>query len=255
MRKMFGLIIGLGCLAALMLVSLAQAAPGGVGLTPTVWVYFPFVALYPTPTITNTPTPTVTPTPSATPSATATVPPAQNMAGGLRREEPTKPSYATNIEDIWHWFYIHNPNASTVYYGILGVNVVKDAGGYSFFHTSWSGQLAPNGVLSINGGCFGPGGCWGTSGQAELRDTVKVAQPGDYTMTLAICQSSFDGCLQPSGSWQNLASVTFTAIDWTPTPPPPMPDVVSTPMPSLTEPCQLITDDPAGTYLRCANLP
>lgn len=251
MRKTFGLIVGVGLLAALMLVSLAQAAPGGAGLTPTVWVYFPFMALYPTPTFTNTPTATATATSTATPTATATVPPPQNMAGGLRREEPNKPSYATNIENIWHWFYIHNPNASTVYYGILGVSVYKDAG-YNFFHTSWSGQLAPNGVLSINGGCFGPSGCQGSPGSAELRDTVIVAQPGDYTMTLAICQSSFNGCLEPSGSWQNLASVTFKAIDWTPMPPP---DGVSTPVPPQTEPCQLITDDPAGTYLRCTNLP
>lgn len=249
MRKTFALIMGFGVMVALMLVSLAQAAPGGSNVTPTVWVYFPFMALYPTPTITNTPTPTQT----QPPTATSTVPPAQNMGGGLRREEPNKPSYATNIENIWHWFYIHNANASTIYYGILGVNVVKNGGGYGFFHTSWSGQLAPNGVLSLNGGCFGPSGCQGSPGSAELRDTVIVAQPGDYSMTLAICQSSFNGCLEPSGSWQNLASVSFTAIDWTPTPN--IPGSASTPMPPQTEPCQLITDDPAGTYLKCTNLP
>ena len=231
-----------------MLVSLAQAAPAGPGLTPTAWAFLPVVVLYPTPTVTNTPTATQT----QPPTATATVPPAQNMAGGLRREDPNKPTYATHIENIWHWHYIHNPNSSPVYYGILGVNVFKDAN-YHFFHTSWSGQLAPNGVLSLNGGCFGPSGCQGSAGSAELRDTVIVAQPGHYVMTLSICQASFNGCLEPSASWQNLASVQFDAIDWTPTPN--IPNSVSTPVPPQTEPCQLITTDPAGTYLKCTNFP
>ena len=169
------------------------------------------------------------------------------MSGNVRREEPNKPSYATNIEDIWHWYWIHNANASPVYFGVLGLNVVKDPS-YNFFHTSWDGKGAPNGLLSIDGGCFGLNGyvCSPDDASAQLRDQVHVSQPGHYQMTLAICQSSFLACSQPGGAWQELSTVTFDAIDWTPTPPA---QFQATPAPA--ERCQLITNDPRGTYLRC----
>lgn len=51
--------------------------PSEVTITPTAFVYLPFIMLQPTPTPTNTPTttPTTTPTPTRTPTPT-TIPPA-----------------------------------------------------------------------------------------------------------------------------------------------------------------------------------
>lgn len=235
---------------ALMVTSMANAARPVFDLgTPTVAVFLPLVLKQPTPTPTNTPTPTATATVTPTPTRTATVPPQQPMIGNLWREnqDPLK-TYATNIENIWHWFWIHNTNSTRVYYGILGVNVYKD-NNYNFFHTSWNGQNAPNGLLYIDGnGCYGPNSypCSPNPEGAQQRDTVIVAQPGHYWMTLAICQSSFLACMQPGAAWQNLYTVQFDAIDWTP-----QPGIVDQATPAPTEPCRLVTDDPRGVYLKC----
>ncbi len=223
-----------------------------------------------TPTRTSTPTktatvvwllpiiikrPTLTPSKTQTQTSTATstpnnLPAPQNMEGNVRRDDPNKPTYATNIENIFFWEWIRNPNASPVYYGVLGVEVFKDAG-YNFFHTSWNGQLASGGVLKINGNCYGPlgGNCAPDIGSGQWEDTVIVHQPGHYHMTLSICQSRFPDCSQPgAASWQDLSSVTFDAIDWTPTP---SVQGLVTPTPAPEEACQLVRDDPRGIYLHC----
>jgi hypothetical protein len=260
MRHIGAILLVLALLGVFMLPGLARqagrtpdansaemaAAPNTTG-TPA--LLFPLVFNPPTPTPTSTPTATRTPT--ATPTATTGLPLPQPMQGNIRREDPNKPSYATYIEDIWHWFWIRNNNASRVYFGILGVNVQKHQSSYSFFHTSWDGAQAPNGVLEINGGgCYGPVGipCGGSAGSSEQRDKVIVTEPGTYTLSLHICQSSFSTCTNPSGGghWSGpLSSVQFVAIHWTPSAP------TGDPKPLPEEPCRLITDNPGGTYLSC----
>jgi hypothetical protein len=230
-----------------------SALAGPFDVTPTLWVYLPNVMRMPsaTPTASATVTPTPTATPTATPTHTTTptptLPAALPMVGDVRREDPNKPSYATYIEDIWHWSWIRNDNGRSVYFGILGVNVVNTTlgGSYQFFHTSWDGAGAPSGALELYGnGCYGPNGipCAGRWEDGQHRDAVRVNEPGNYTMSLAICQSNFWACQQPGGAWQVLDSVTFVAVHWTPQAPGP----TTTP-----EPCRLITTDPRGVYLKC----
>ena len=84
-------------------------------VTPVAFAYLPAVYKQPTPT------PTVTPNPTATP-----IPSGGSIVGELTRED-NKPTYATNIEDIWFYDLIHNVSGSTVNYGVLGVNVVGPA--------------------------------------------------------------------------------------------------------------------------------
>ncbi len=256
MRHIAGIVLILGLLAVFTLPGMAR--PGApLADDPTPYPLGPFANTTGTPRAVlpvmfqlPTPTPTKTPTPTRTPTATATLPAPQAMQGNLRREEPTKPSYATNIENVWHFFWIRNNNLTSVYYGVLGVNVFQSSS-YNFFHTSWSGELAPNGALEIfGGGCYGPGGypCAGSAQSAEQRDTVIVSQPGTYTMSLFICQSSFAKCTDPNGggNWGSaLSTVTFTAIHWTPSAP------TGDPTPQPDELCQLILDNPGGAYLDC----
>jgi hypothetical protein len=239
MRNISGILLILALLVVFMLPTLTgPAAPQAAALdapqaaipnitgTP---MALPVFRHDPSPTPTHTST--WTPTPTRTATASPTVPPPQTMQGNLRREEPGKPSYATNIEDIWHWFWIRNNNPGRVYYGVLGVNVLYIEGG----------------------GCYGPNGypCAGSAGAAEQRDKVIVAQPGTYTLSLHICQSSFSACTSQNGGGQwsgPLSQVQFVAIDWTPSAP------TGDPTPAPEELCQLITGEPGGTYLHCKNL-
>ena len=204
-------------------------------VTPTAFAYLPAVYKQPTPT------PTITPTPTATPTA---VPSGGSVVGELTRED-NKPTYATNIEDIWFYDLIHNVSGGTAYFGILGVNVVGPA---SKFVTLWDGAGAPGGVLTINAGCWGPNGipCAPNADAGRQRASLRVTAPGTYTLDLSICYSNFTACQQPGGNWQSLASVQITAIDWTPQAPG-MAETRVTP----AAVCQLITDDSRGIYLSC----
>jgi hypothetical protein len=206
-----------------------------VGVTPTAFAYLPAVfKLYPTPTFTPTPTATPTSIPSGGP-----------VVGELVREDPNKPTYATNIEDIWFFDLIHNVSGGTVYFGVLGVNVDGPA---PYFKTLWDGAGAPGGVLPINAGCWGPNGipCAPNADAGRQRASLRVTAPGQYTLTLYICYSGFNACLQPGGNWQPLASVQITAIDWTPQ----APSTTRTELRPATG-CQLITADAARVYLSC----
>jgi len=202
-------------------------------VTPVALAYLPAVYKQPTPT------PTVTPIPTATP-----IPSGGSIVGELARED-NKPTYATNIEDIWFYDLIHNVSGGTAYFGILGVNVVGPA---SKFVTLWDGAGAPGGVLTINAGCWGPNGipCAPNADAGRQRASLRVTAPGTYTLDLSICYSNFTACQQPGANWQSLASVQITAIDWTPQAPG-MAETRVTP----AAVCQLITDDSRGIYLSC----
>ena len=207
-------------------------------VTPVAFAYLPAVYKQPTPT------PTVTPTPTATP-----IPSGGSIVGELTRED-NKPTYATNIEDIWFYDLIHNVSGSTINFGVLGVNVVGPTLPASYFKTLWDGAGAPGGVLSINAGCWGPNGipCAPNADAGRQRASLRVTAPGHYTLTLSICLSPFSVCLQ-GGDWRSLASVQIDAIDWTPQ----APGMANTQVtPAVV--CQLITNDPAHIYLSCPSL-
>ena len=85
-------------------------------------------------------------------------------------------------QKIWFRLAVTNLTESVLKYGFLGVAVSNGA-----FHTSWSGsQLAALGTLN-----------W--------RDWVSVSEPGDYTLTLAMCFSPQDEC-QTAGTWVNMSA-------------------------------------------------
>ena len=201
-------------------------------VTPVAFAYLPAVYKQPTPTPTFTPTP---------------IPSGGSIVGELTRED-NKPTYATNIEDIWFYDLIHNISGGTINFGILGVNVVGPTLPASYFKTLWDGAGAPGGVLTINAGCWGPNGipCAPNADAGRQRASLRVTASGQYTLILSICYSNFTACQQPGANWQSLASVQITAIDWTPQAPG-MAETRVTP----AAVCRLITDDPAGIYLSC----
>jgi hypothetical protein len=227
----------------------------------------------PTPTPTNTATPTAsptrTPTVTAPPTKTSTgVPGATGLTGNLARQDPSKPSYATYIENIWMYENIFNPTGGTINFGVLGIQTTGPQANIPF-QTSWSGSGAPGGFLQLFAGCHGPAGipCAGSEGAGRHTDHVgdganehtpgELQVPGNYSSRLYVCYSNFNACLQPGGNWVALGNpVGFTLINWTPTP---MLDVVGpTPTSEFDSQvrdnrpeCYLITDDPAGIYLSC----
>lgn len=230
--------------------------------TPTFGpIRFPLIFRQPTLTPTNTTTPTPTPTSTVTP----TPPPITTGLTGQMALKLNKPTYATNIENIFFYENIFNPTAGTIYYGILGVNVQRPDGTWMPFKTSWDGGGAPSGRLQINAGCHGPGGgvCAPNADAGRAEDHVgsnpgenspwKVTQVGQYKMYFMVCYSTYTGCQQGGAVWAQLAGpVNFQAIHWTPSP-----DEVTEPAP---EPeysaeygpiCYLITDPQDGTYLSC----
>ena len=132
-----------------------------------------------------------------------------------------KPSYATWIENIKYLKTIHNRTAANVNYGVLGVNV---EGPRTFFKTSWSGELAPGGVLLIEAGCYGPAGgtCAPNANEGRVEDSIIVDAPGTYRLAYFICLESFAACTDPNGSegWRLIAPpINIVAVDWTPQPP------------------------------------
>jgi hypothetical protein len=226
--------------------------------------YLPWILRLPTFTPTNTPTPTNTATPTATGTATATsVSGATGMTGHMQLAE-NKPSYATFIENVFFYEWIHNPTGSTIRFGVLGVGTVGPQPNYPF-RTSWDGAGAPGGQLEIFPGCHGPAGipCAGSSDAGRHQDHIgdsvvedspfEIEVPGTYTMRFFVCYSDFNACQQPGGNWQQLGGdVQFTAIHWTPTPSVNAAEPDDAPRDSSGRLCYLITDDPRGMYLSCS---
>jgi len=228
MRKTIGLILGVCLVGGLMLVSLAQAAPGGGGFTPSAWVYLPFVALDPTSTPTNTPTATVTPT--ATPTGNPS-----SVTGFLELsnfESACNTGSKVCVREV-----ITNTSGSTVYYSFLGVAMDNLTGPdpSDNYHESWTGDLA------IDPFCVGPtdrcGGPW--------NDTWNISPAGTYNLSLTVCFSAYAACLQPGGDWRTLYTISNVGITGLN-----QPDVRT---PVFTGTCRLVTDDPRGLYLDCAD--
>lgn len=239
--------------------------------TPPGPIRFPIISRDPTRTPTATSTATVTPTITRTPTKTATgAPGATGLSGQLARTEPSKPSYATFIENVWLYESIFNPTGQTINFGILGLTTKRPDNSDMPFKTSWDGAGAPGGVLQIFAGCHGPAGnpCAGSSDAGRHVDHVgdnggnehtpwEVTQVGTYQVRFYVCYSTYSACQNPGGNWQLLSGpVTFNAINWTPTPSiNQVQGATATPdnRADFTGPqCYLITDNPAGIYLSCA---
>jgi hypothetical protein len=168
-----------------------------------------------------------------------------------------KLSYATYIERVVFNQWIYNPTSSTICFGILGMNVSGPQ--VLPFKTSWSGVGAR---LEIWAGCHGPSGmpCAGSSEAGRHEDHLgdgieehnqnEIQVPGTYHSTLYVCYSPFAECLAPGGHWVALsAPVPFVMVHWTPSAP--LEGEQATPEPEPSNACYLITDDPAGIYLKC----
>lgn len=153
--------------------------------------------------------PTVIP-PTATPEPPTETPAAPVSSGrvvGSLQMCVSKPSYAANIENICVIETIQNPGNTPITYGIIGVRAENLSGGNSVFHTSWRGDLA------IDAGCTGPtdrcGGPW--------QDNLTL-EAGTYNLTLSICYSTINTCLN-GGDWETLtAPIQIQVINWTPSP-------------------------------------
>ncbi len=238
-----------------------------------------------TPTLTSTPTristptktstigfvfpiilkqPTLTPTPTWTPSQTATAFNCSGRFDGSINLEDNKPTYATFIEWIKFLQWVHNNNNSTTCFGVLGFAANRPDGSPYPFNSQWSASGVPSKHLTINANCWGPNGqpCAGSQASGQQEDHMGtgnyiVNQEGQYTVVYWVCYSNFNVCTQSGGAgdWEQLGSIQFTAINWTPTPPSIQSgtEIAPTPTtpPSTGPLCYLITNDPRGIYLNC----
>jgi hypothetical protein len=163
----------------------------------TFFTYLPVVLLQPTPTPTHTPIPTITPTPTAT--ALAGSP--ESLTGELALCNPNQTTYSL-FAAICVNETLRNPTNSVIYYGILGVEVVRLSDNFKWFQTSWSGN-----PLAIDPFCTGPtdrcSGVW----EDNIRgsdDTAGFKEAGQYRLTLALCYPTKDACLLGQGTWRTL---------------------------------------------------
>ena len=106
--------------------------------------------------------------------------------------------------------WIKNTTADTIGYGVLGVRYVNVATNSGGFHTSWNGELANGGKLSVEAGCEGPitHPCRGTH-----EDGVIISAPGSYRLTMQICFSDFNTCIGPEGDWATLSSPIVITVN------------------------------------------
>jgi hypothetical protein len=203
-RVIWAIVLGLPAVL-LAFTGLAVAVPMAADFTPTAFVYLPFVIRMPTPT----PTPVQPPAP---PGGSTSV------SGSLTLDDQTPgKTYATWCEDVWFHEVFHNDDgARSMNWTILGVTVKGP--GTDLFHTSWSNQTS---FFTDYPNCFGPGSmpCGSTSGAGAWRDAVggyrpdsQLFNPGTYTLTEAVCLSSFNDCLNSVG-WHTLSSVQFVEVD------------------------------------------
>jgi uncharacterized protein YraI len=150
------------------------------------------------------PAPSATPKPANNP-APGPIAGSHGVSGQLRMCGG-KLTFAVN-ERVCFIEWIKNTTTAPVSYGVLGVGAVKTTGG-SQFQTSWSAQLAPQGLLWIDPGCVGPTDrCNG-----EWEDGMRLPSSGSWQLTLQVCFSAFDTCLN-GGAWEVLSAPITVQIN------------------------------------------
>jgi hypothetical protein len=158
----------------------------------------PVLSAPPTPLPSATPKPVNNPAPGPV-AGTHGVNGQLTMCGG-------RLSFAVN-ERVCFVEWIKNTTAAPIGYGVLGVGAVKSGGG-SQFQTSWSAQLAPQGLLWIDPGCIGPtdrcNGAW--------EDGMRLPSAGSWRLTLQVCFSDFNTCLE-AGEWEVLSAPITVSIN------------------------------------------
>lgn len=157
------------------------------------------------PTSTSVPSDTPTPTPVRTRAPQATRPPTATKSGATAAIGPAPDTSAYGVtgtftlegrsrtfksgQKIWFRLVVTNLTESELKYGYLGVVVSNGS-----YHTSWSGSS----IKSL--------------GKLQWRDWVSVAEPGDYTLTLAMCLSPQDECSSAGSTWVNLSAAVPITI-------------------------------------------
>lgn len=178
--------------------ALATALLAGLAWAQEAFVlYLPVVLRQPTPTPTATPTPTITPTPTATPPIGSP----ESLTGELALCNPGQTVYGL-FQAVCVRETLRNPTNSVIYYGILGVEVVRLSDNFKWFQTSWSGN-----PLAIDPFCTGPTDRCGGPWEDNIRgpdDTNGFKTAGQYRLTLAFCYPTKDACLAGQGVWRLL---------------------------------------------------
>jgi hypothetical protein len=154
---------------------------------------------------------------------------------------------------------VHNNNAATTCFGILGYNAIKPDGSAYPFNSQWAAGGVPSKFLTIYANCWGPYGqpCAGSQASGQQVDTslgtyptYVISEVGQYTVYYMVCYSDFNTCQKPGGNWAQLGVIQFVAVNWTPSAPSGT-AVASTPQAPAGPECYLVTDDPRGIYLNC----
>jgi hypothetical protein len=110
---------------------------------------------------------------------------------GILKLEARRTTFAVN-ERIWFTFDLTNSTGQPVLYGVLGVVAIDldpSDGNGGLFHTSWDGNLAPGGQLSL-----GP--------TFHHRDNLSISVTGSYQLFVSMCFSAFNDCYG-GGIWEN----------------------------------------------------
>jgi hypothetical protein len=150
------------------------------------------------------PPPTATPKPAGNPSG-GLVTGAHGVSGNLNLCS-SQVTFAVG-ERVCFVEWIKNNTSQSVAYGILGVTAVRDSGGVQF-QTSWSGELAPQGLLGIDPGCIGPTDrCKG-----QWEDGMRLNSSGIYHLTLNVCFSDYPTCRGTTGDWEVLSGAIVITV-------------------------------------------
>jgi hypothetical protein len=184
--------------------AVATLPPAQMDLLPTVTPP-PTITPSPTPLPTETPLPTATPTntavpptfappPTATPVPTNTPAPTavpvdtRGLSGTFSVEGGS--THGAN-QQIWFNFFVRNASGNPIPFNVLGVYPRKDGNlRADLIQPSWGGT--GDEAVGVNG--------------LEWRDNIRIGEPGNYTLQLAIClDSSFQTCRGGGGTWIFLA--------------------------------------------------
>jgi hypothetical protein len=150
------------------------------------------------------PPPTATPKPAGNPNG-GIVTSAHGVSGNLTLCTPNTVFVPNQRVCFIEW--IHNNTNAPVAYGLLGVTAVREGGGLVQFQTSWSGQLAPHGLLHVDPNCSGPT----DTCKGQWEDGIRLGTPGTYDLTLSICYSDFPTCRGTTGDWEaNSGAIVIT---------------------------------------------